>query len=175
MLARRGTSISTMKCVCVAAGRRRRAGGWDSHLRTATGLTLTSNTLAAPLAWFGSRESNRGSSICCAPRRAWAALGGERRGESRCRGDVSGRPHLEGEADAVAPQVNVCVTREKYESNDDRPSREERASLGPGAPRPEFSLLNDTGYIHSSRVGPRPHKGHAEPLAELGQVAADGK
>ncbi len=27
----------------------------------------------------------------------------------------------------------------------------------------------------SSRVGPRPHKGHAEPLAELGQVAADGK
>ena len=52
----------------------------------------------------------------------------------------------------------------------DRSSLEERASLGP-----EFSLLNDTGYIHSSRVGPRPHKGHAEPLAELGQVAADGK
>ena len=27
----------------------------------------------------------------------------------------------------------------------------------------------------SSRVGPLPHKGHAEPLAELGQVAADGQ
>ena len=45
-------------------------------------------------------------------------------------------------------------------------SRRTEASLGPGAPRPEFSLLNDTGYIHSSRVGPLPHKGHAEPLAE---------
>ena len=41
--------------------------------------------------------------------------------------------------------------------------------------RIERRPTDDTGYIHSSRVGPRPHKGHAEPLAELGQVAADGK